>query len=103
MTSTAHARAEDPYTSHLAAATVADITRSQATILAIYHQLGDLTDGDLIAYYMEMVDAGDYPPLSVSGIRTRRSELVALRRLADTGKRALTLTGRRCIVWGLPA
>lgn len=98
----AHARNSDPTTSHEAAASVRNLTLSQAHILALYHELGDMTDGDLIHHYNDMVDGGDYPPLSVSGIRTRRSELVIRGRLTDTGRRALTDAGRRTIIWGLP-
>lgn len=97
----AHARTTDPHTSHQAAATVTDITRLQANVLALFHHQGDMTDAELIDLYRQMADGGDYPPASESGIRTRRSELVALRRLTDTGRRALTPANRRCIVFGL--
>ena len=40
-------------------------------------------------------------PVSVSGVRTRRSELVAAGKIVDTGERVPTRTGRQAIVWGV--
>jgi hypothetical protein len=95
----ARARHGDPLTSQLAAASVQGISRSQENILAIYTHLGPMTDGDLIHAYDQMASAGDFPPLSVSGIRTRGSELFAQGHLVDTGRRGETAAGRKCIIW----
>jgi hypothetical protein len=42
-----------------------------------------------------------HEPVTVSGVRTRRSELVAAGRIVDTGRRQPTRTGRKAIVWAL--
>lgn len=103
MTPAALARTTDPTTSRQAAASVTGITRLQANVLALFHHHGPMTDGDLLDLHQQMVDAGDYPPATPSGVRTRRNELVASGRLVDTGERSTTAAARACIVWGLPA
>ena len=96
---TPRARNTDPDTSHQAAASVAidTLTRTQALILEALRAHGPLTDEQLCQRIAEV----ERKPVSVSGIRTRRSELVTAGRVVDTGERRQTATGRQAIVWGL--
>lgn len=89
------ARRSDPITSHEAARSVRGIRESQAEILALYAKHGAMTD--------EMARSLYHGRQSLSGFRTRRSELVAAGRLVDTGRRVKGATGRRMIVWGIRA
>jgi hypothetical protein len=93
------ARNTDPTTSHQAAAsvTVDTITSTQARILDALQANGPMTDEELC----QDIAATTASPVSVSGIRTRRSELVTAGRIIDTGRRQPTRTGRKAIVWGL--
>ena len=96
---TPRARNTDPTTSHNAAASVATdtVTRTQALILEALRAHGPLTDEQLCQRIADV----ERKPVSVSGIRTRRSELVTAGRVIDTGRRQPTLTGRSAIVWSL--
>ena len=96
---TPRARNSDPTTSHDAAATVtADtVTSTQHRILEALRAGGPMTDEHLC---MALADV-ERQPVSVSGVRTRRSELVAAGHVVDTGRRQPTRTGRTAIVWGL--
>lgn len=96
---TPRARNTDPRTSHNAAASVATdtVTRTQALILEALQASGPLTDEQLCQRIADV----ECKPVSVSGIRTRRSELVTAGRVIDTGRRQPTLTGRSAIVWSL--
>lgn len=92
----AHARRGDPATSRDAAASLsADRLRaSQQEVLAILREYGPLTDtGIAVAAHAERVAQ------SPSGLRTRRAELVALGKVADSGRREQLPTGRNSIVW----
>lgn len=93
------ARNTDPETSHAAAASVTleTLTQTQALVLQTLHTHGPMTDEQLC---MRIADA-QQSPVSVSGVRTRRSELVAADKVVDTGKRVATRTGRQAIVWGV--
>lgn len=90
----AHARKTDPTTSHAAAASVKDITSTQEFILMALTR--PLTDVDLVSAYRAFKSA---PPASESGICSRRSELVALGKVVDTGARVRLASGRHAIVW----
>ena len=96
---TPRARNTDPTTSHNAAASVATdtVTRTQALILEALRAHGPLTDEQLCQRIADV----ERKPVSVSGIRTRRSELVTAGRVIDTGRRQPTLTGRSAIVWSV--
>jgi len=98
---TARARSTDAATSHGAAASVKDITKVQARVLALFHYLGDLCDHEIIHHYNLMVEAGDYPPATPQSIRSRRAELVALGRIQATRRVAYTIHGRRTTVWAV--
>lgn len=90
----AKARLTDPSTSHLAAASVQNVTDTQKHILKALKR--GLTDNDLLVAYRNLRKA---PMASDSGIRSRRAELVALELVEDTGKRVKLPSGRHAIVW----
>ena len=93
------ARNTDPETSHAAAASVTleTLTQTQALVLQMLQTHGPMTDEQLC---MRIAD-DQQSPVSVSGVRTRRSELVAAGKIVDTGERVPTRTGRQAIVWGV--
>lgn len=95
MSEIAHARRTDPETSHEAAASVR-VLRQRSYVLAAARALIDFTDPALQAAVRNM-----YPKqtFSESGVRTRRSELVQLGFVGDSGKRVVMPSHRRAIVW----
>lgn len=96
---TPRARNTDPTTSHAAAASVTleTLTWMQALVLQTLNTHGPLTDEQLCM----RIAADQQEPVSVSGVRTRRSELAAAGHVIDTGDRQPTRAGRQAIVWGL--
>ena len=89
------ARTEDPDTSK-AAAQSQKAVRMSAVRTAIHqllwrHREG-LTDNDIARLY-------DGPPVSPSGLRTRRAELVDGGLVRDSGQRAVLGSGRKAILW----
>jgi hypothetical protein len=96
---TPRARNTDPTTSHQAAATITRtaVTDTQRMVLDALQAHGPLTDEQLCQRIAEV----ERKPVSVSGVRTRRSELVTDGRVIDTGDRQPTRAGRQAIVWGL--
>jgi hypothetical protein len=96
---TPRARNTDPATSHGAAATITRtaVTDTQRMVLDALQAHGPLTDEQLFQRIAEI----ERKPVSVSGVRTRRNELVADGRVIDTGDRQPTRAGRQAIVWGL--
>lgn len=92
---TPRARVTDPATSHAAAASVTNVTDTQHRILAAYRQHGPMTDEELC----QRLAAETGRPVSVSGIRTRRAELVEMGKVHDTDTGKPTTTGRMAIVW----
>jgi hypothetical protein len=101
----ANARKTDPITSKEAAASIRSdaIRRSQAAILGMLKRYGPMYDQQLIDRYLyyQTLNGGDVdvPPQSESGIRTRRSELVAKGLVEDSGEKTLLTSGRRTIIW----
>jgi|SRR5882757_1673553 len=93
----AHARRTDPQTSRDAAASVQNITTAHSQILGILRGMGPLTDEQI--YQHMTLDL--LARISESGCRSRRSELVNMVMVRDTGERRLTKTGRKSIVWGI--
>jgi hypothetical protein len=91
----ARARNTDPVTSHLAAESVGDVTRTQEYILKALRKAR--TDVELVEAYTNLRTA---PRASESGIRSRRAELVRKGLVIDTGKRVRLDSGRYAIVWG---
>lgn len=90
---TARARRSDPPTSHAAARSVKRIRASHQAILKCFRTHGPMHDEKLQELYSQQ------PPLSQSGLRTRRSELVDRDLLRDSGKRTKTRFGRETIIW----
>lgn len=86
----ARARRRDPETSREAARSVENIWESQRTILELLQRRGASTDEEIF-----MLVSG----MSPSGARTRRSELVKMGLVRDSGQRRKLSTGRRAIVW----
>ena len=90
---TPHARNTDPQTSHDAAASVKRIRENQQLILACIKRLGPVTDEQLVK------KLSFYTPMSPSGIRTRRNELVKQGLVRDSGHREKLASGRLAILW----
>jgi hypothetical protein len=92
----AHARATDPQTSHDAAASIPSdkIRASQQAVLSVLRVHGPMDDTGIIEICMLA-----QPSQSPSGIRTRRSELVAKGLIADSGERRTLASGRKAIIW----
>ncbi len=87
-------RRSDPDTSREAAHSIEDARESQRNILAIIKESGPIADND-IHVCLELNDT----PQSTSGARTRRSELVEMGFVEDSGERSLTPAGRNTILW----
>jgi hypothetical protein len=87
-------RNTDPETSHRAADSVRNITETQAHILKVLSR--PRTDPELIEAYRSLKTA---PRASESGIRSRRSELVARGLVIDTGQRVKLPSGRHAVLW----
>ena len=90
----AHARRDDPDTSHAAAASVTALTATRLAIIDVLATYGPATDETIALHY-------DGPPASPSGLRTRRSELVRAGKVYDTGRRQRLRSGRHAVVWAL--
>lgn len=90
------ARATDPSTSWAAARSIPeeDLRESQRVILALLRDRGPMTDEQIAA----ALDSVQHP-LSPSGARTRRAELVDAGYVRDTKKVGRTAAGRATIVW----
>lgn len=93
---TAFARATDRLTSHLAAASVDNITKTQQAILICLRK--PLTDEELVQAYFVKASLGKAPRASVSGIRSRRSELARLGLVKEVGFKK-TESNRKATVW----
>ena len=96
------ARADDPDTSWQAADSVENIRRKQAAVMECLESMGGTGTSEAIAAAYEAgVLMARWPRQSESGLRTRRSELVEMGLVADTGWRGVTVLGRPCVVWRL--
>jgi len=91
----ARARRSDPATSFAAAESVSRIRESQQIILSLLRTFGPHYDEQLI----ELVTLHSPIPMSPSGVRTRRAELVDKGLVRDSRQRARTASGRQTIVW----
>lgn len=94
----AKTRATAAKTSQKAAASVQRMTRKRQDVMATFRRFGALTDEQLVSVYASMDDVTDQ---SESGLRTRRSELVRMGLLTDTGQTRPIRSGRQAILWGL--
>lgn len=94
------ARSTDPHTSHLAAASITrtHISTVQTHIIQLLTQHGPMTDEQIADRYRHHVML---PACSPSGLRTRRSELVAIGTVRDSQQRGITASGRATIIWEL--
>lgn len=92
----ARARGTDPSTSHDAADSVGPLRPRQEAVLKLLRER-PMIDQELVRIYEAR---RIYPLQSVSGIRTRRCELVDRGDVIDTGQRRKTASGRNSIVWG---
>lgn len=88
------ARINDPETSHEAAASVKNISATQEYVLKALNR--PRTDPDLAEAYLNIKGA---PIASLSGIRSRRAELVAKGLVEDSGLREVLPSGRKAIIW----
>lgn len=95
-TTKARARHTDPETSHEAAASVGNVRQSHEFVIRALRRPAH--DVELVKRYQAYAKA---PRASESGIRTRRSELVARDMVVDSGKRVRLDSGRQAIVWKL--
>ena len=94
---TPRARTTDPATSHQAARSVAHLRQTQRAVYTLLALEGPQTDEELAYLWHErMAD-----PISPSGLRTRRAELVDQGLVIDTGCRRPISSGRNAIVWGI--
>jgi hypothetical protein len=92
---TAHARHSDPPTSHMAASAV-NVGLSQMLVLSIMQRLGEATDEQILEAATLFKQT-----ITPSGARTRRSELVKAGFLKDSGRKGVTKSGNKTIVWEL--
>lgn len=90
----ARARGSDPATSHAAAASVTRLSETKRRILELV-AAEPSTDYEI----RDRWSAHDYPLISDSGLRTRRSELVDDGLLIDAGEVRTGPTGRAYTVW----
>lgn len=91
MTEFAHARRDDPDTSHLAADTIRPAVPTIRLQVKNYaHEHFEFTDDELVHAF---------PDSPESSYRKRRSELTEQGWIVDTGKRRANGDGNLCIVW----
>ena len=96
---TVHARYTDPYTSHLAAASVNNVTELQSRILTLFQEnLGGMTDEEMILLYAK--NYGRWFPATDSSLRSRRAQLRDQGVLGEVGVE-VNERGRKTILWGL--
>lgn len=97
----AHARTDDPDTSHQAAASVKKLRSKQQAVWEVLNRIGPAPDVGIVASYANAsrVNPEKYPTQSVSGIRTRRSELVGMGLARYAGFKVKLQTGRQAQVW----
>lgn len=97
----AHARNTDPHTSHAAASSVTNLRRSQKAVYDCLFIYGPMHDRELLKVYSRETRSGlrNWPFLSESGLRTRRSELVDQGWVRDTGRTATLDSGRQATIW----
>ncbi len=94
-----NARISDPETSQAAAKSVSKLKEMYDTMLIAFESLGPMNDEQLIKLWRVGVNELGWRSASESGIRSRRSELVAQGKIVDSGKRVKMQSGRMSIVW----
>ena len=98
------ARSTDPGTSWEAARSITPekLRKDQAAVLHAIKRWGPLTDEALDAHFSRFrttPPSPDFRTLSPSGVRTRRSELVSMGLVRDSGRKDTLRSGRKAIVW----
>ena len=94
-----HARNTDPYTSHLAAASVNNVSELQRRILTLFQEnLGGMTDETMIQMYTKQY--GSWFPATDSSLRSRRAQLRDQGVLGEI-RVEVNERGRKTILWGL--
>ena len=88
-----YARTTDPETSHEAAKSVQYLTATQQLIIDLLKEQ-PRADHELVA-----VIRSKHSAFPISGIRSRRSELVEVGLIKDSELRVQTPSGRSSIVW----
>jgi hypothetical protein len=99
----AHARNSDPETSHAASRSVVNIGRVREQIRELFKAFPKgMTDEQMIYFFREMQRVRtDWKNASDSGLRSRRSELVTLGFVEDSGELGKTEMGNPAIIWRL--
>jgi len=107
----AHARRNDPATSHAAARSVVNLGRTREGILKILRLFGPCTDEKIELMYRGLQERGELPMRRDSGIRSRRKELCDMGFVEAAGGfnedgttwgiTGKTSAKRNCIVWKL--
>lgn len=103
----AKTRNTDPQTSRAAAASVKGMTDKRKAVLALFKAKRSMTDEEMVSEYIRNRFKNEWPDQSESGLRTRRSELVALGLIAPGKMRdgnplvVVGGNGRKRIVWTL--
>ena len=105
----ARCRRSDPATSQAAARTASmAMTSKRLAVLHLFERWGPMTDEEVSSRYeLDGSDPSGHlgrccPNQSESGLRTRRSELVRMDQLVDSGRTKRMSTGRQAIVWSVP-
>lgn len=95
------ARLSDPQTSHAAAASISreELRDSQKAVYDLLVERGQMNDEAISSAYSVLMRDGHVPYQSESGLRTRRSELVTLGLVVDTGLTTRMRSGRMSIIW----
>jgi len=93
------ARSTDPETSWEAAFSVTGIRETQWLIWSVLMSCGAKTDQEIFPILLEQHIERFEKPISTSGARTRRSELVKKGLVEWTGKKRKTEGGRNTRVW----
>ena len=88
------ARTSNPETSHQAAASVKNLTKTKLFVLKALSK--PRHDNEMVIVYRSYKTA---PMASDQGIKSRRAELVREGFIEDSGKRVVLPSGRKSIVW----
>jgi hypothetical protein len=105
----AHARRNDPATSHAAARSVVNLGSTREGILKILRLFGPCTDEKIELMYRGLQERGEFPMRKDSGIRSRRKELCDMGFVEAAGGfnedgttwgiTGKTASKRNCLVW----
>jgi len=96
-----HTRRKHPETSHEAARSIEALTAKREAVLRVLSNYGRGTEEQIADWYALARSQNQhlFPGQSPSGLRARRSELVTLGLVRDSGERKRTRYGRQAIVW----